>query len=101
MQGPHAPPPQAAPSVPVYSSREYLERSYIHGKIHDCLLFNNGLSHIGVLGWKMMEYLPFRRMDLQPDGSWKPIIWPLPCGEVRDVPENVGLLLPNPIQIDY
>ena len=33
-----------------------------------------------------MEYLPFRRMDLLPDGSWKPIRWPLPCGEVRDVP---------------
>jgi hypothetical protein len=27
-------------------------------------------------------------MDLQPDGSWKPIRWPLPCGEVRDIPEN-------------
>ena len=33
-----------------------------------------------------MEYMPFRRMDLQPDGSWKPIRWPLPCGEVRDIP---------------
>lgn len=35
------------------------------------------------------RYLPFRRMDLQDDGSWKPIRWPLPCGEVRDIPENV------------
>lgn len=33
-----------------------------------------------------MEHLPFRRMDLQPDGSWKPISWPLPRGEVRDMP---------------
>lgn len=33
-----------------------------------------------------MEYLPFRRMDLQPDGSWTPIRWPLPCGETRDMP---------------
>lgn len=40
-----------------------------------------------------MEYLPFRRMDLQSDGSWKPIIWPLPMGEVRDVPENVCVLV--------
>lgn len=38
-----------------------------------------------------MEYLPFRRMDLQPDGSWKPIVWPLPCGEVRDIPDNVKI----------
>lgn len=27
-------------------------------------------------------------MDLQGDGSWKPIRWPLPCGEVRDMPDN-------------
>jgi hypothetical protein len=27
-------------------------------------------------------------MDLQENGSWKPIRWPLPCGEVRDIPEN-------------
>lgn len=27
-------------------------------------------------------------MNLQPDGSWKPISWPLPMGEVRDVPET-------------
>lgn len=27
-------------------------------------------------------------MDLQEDGSWKPIRWPLPCGEVRDIPDN-------------
>ena len=35
-----------------------------------------------------MEYLPFRRMDLQTDGSWKPIRWPLPCGETRDIPHT-------------
>ena len=32
--------------------------------------------------------MPFRRMDLQSDGSWKPIRWPLPCGEVRDIPHT-------------
>ena len=35
-----------------------------------------------------MEYLPFRRMDLQEDGSWKSITWPLPKGEVRDIPAD-------------
>jgi len=35
-----------------------------------------------------MERLPFRRMDLQDDGSWKSISWPLPCGEVRDMPDD-------------
>lgn len=29
--------------------------------------------------------LPFRRMDLQDDGSWKAISWPLPRGETRDM----------------
>ncbi len=27
-------------------------------------------------------------MDLRDDGSWRPIRWPLPCGEVRDIPAN-------------
>ena len=58
------------------------------GKLHDCLEFNNGLPRNSVLSWRIMEYLPFRRMDLQPDGSWKSISWPLPKGEVRDMPED-------------
>ncbi|KAJ4410036.1 hypothetical protein N0V85_004012, partial [Neurospora sp. IMI 360204] len=57
-------------------------------RIHDSLDFDCGLSFGSVLAWKMMEYLPFRRLDLSEDGSWKPIRWPLPCGEVRDIPEN-------------
>ena len=60
-------------------------------RIHDSLEFACGLSKTTVLSWKMMEYLPFRRMDLQSDGSWKPIRWPLPAGEVRDVPDNVRI----------
>ena len=35
-----------------------------------------------------MEYLPFRRMDLRPDGSWAAIRWPLPRGETRDIPAD-------------
>lgn len=71
------------------SSRNFhaaLELSSTNGWIHDCLSFGNGLPAASVIVWRMMEYLPFRRMDLQPDGSWKPIRWPLPCGEVRDIP---------------
>jgi hypothetical protein len=30
-------------------------------------------------------------MDLQPDGSWKAIRWPLPRGEVRDVPRDAKI----------
>ncbi|KFG77830.1 oxidoreductase, short chain dehydrogenase/reductase family [Metarhizium anisopliae] len=58
-------------------------------RIHDSLEYGGGLGYMAVSAWKFMEYLPFRRMDLQPDGSWKPIRWPLPCGEVRDMPNNV------------
>jgi hypothetical protein len=46
-----------------------------HGKIHDCLTFGRGLPHTSVLAWQIMEFLPFRRLDLLDDGSWKPIRW--------------------------
>lgn len=57
-------------------------------RIHDSLEFNSDLGFGAVMAWKVMEYLPFRRMDLQSNGSWKPIRWPLPRGEVRDIPHN-------------
>ncbi|KAF2969327.1 hypothetical protein GQX73_g4247 [Xylaria multiplex] len=60
-------------------------------RIHDSLEFSSGLGMIPVLSWKFMEYLPFRRMDLQPDGSWKPIRWPLPAGETRDIPHTARI----------
>jgi len=65
-----------------------LHASAIRGKIHDVLQFKNGVGTISVISWNIMEYLPFRRMDLQEDGSWKSITWPLPKGEVRDVPDD-------------
>lgn len=58
-------------------------------RIHDSLMYGGGLRFITVMAWNLMEYLPFRRMDLQEDGSWAPIRWPLPRGEVRDIPDNV------------
>ncbi|EPE02579.1 short chain dehydrogenase reductase family [Ophiostoma piceae UAMH 11346] len=77
--------------------RPYTPRSQFHdmmhkahvAPIHDSLEKGKGLSRMTVWSWNVMEYMPFRRMDLQADGSWKPIRWPLPCGEVRDVPDNV------------
>ncbi|GAB1199701.1 hypothetical protein BDV37DRAFT_282946 [Aspergillus pseudonomiae] len=68
-----------------------LRRSSTDGKIHDCLEFRKGLPWTSVLSWKAMEYMPFRRMDLQEDGSWKPIRWPLPRGEVRDIPHDAKI----------
>ena len=73
------------PNIPFHDA---LDLACTKGNIHDCLEFNQGLPHTSVLSWKIMEYLPFRRMDLQEDGSWKPIRWPLPAGEVRDIPRE-------------
>ena len=57
--------------------------------IHDSLSYGGGLPFVAVTAWKAMEYMPFVRMDLKANGSWEPIRWPLPRGEVRDVPNNV------------
>jgi hypothetical protein len=65
-----------------------LHAAATRGTIHDVLQFKNGVANFGVVCWNIMEYLPFRRMDLQPDGSWKSISWPLPKGEVRDMPDD-------------
>lgn len=68
-----------------------LSDSYINGLIHDCLVPGHGVSKSLALGWNICEYLPFRRMDLQEDGTWKAIIWPLPMGETRDIPQNAEI----------
>ncbi|KLJ06108.1 hypothetical protein EMPG_10445 [Blastomyces silverae] len=76
------------------SSRSFydaLNYSGTEGHIHDSLDFKSGLSAMSVLAWNMMEYLPFKRMDLRQDGSWAPIRWPLPCGEVRDIPVDAKI----------
>lgn len=78
-------------SVASYRFRNALELSSTKGVLHDCLKYGKGLPWTSVLVWRLMEYLPFRRMDLQPDGSWKPIRWPLPCGEVRDIPNDAQI----------
>lgn len=66
-----------APDKPQQSEfHRILHGAATKGNLHDCLEFNNGLSIPSVLSWKFMEYMPFRRMDLQPDGSWKAISFP-------------------------
>ncbi|KAI5464996.1 hypothetical protein BGZ63DRAFT_168455 [Mariannaea sp. PMI_226] len=93
--------PSRTPTMPSFGSDEKTVSGHPPGsfhdlmhracsaKVHDSLEYGQGLGNIAVTAWKFMEYLPFRRMDLQPDGSWKPIRWPLPCGEVRDIPDAV------------
>ncbi|KAI9651727.1 MAG: hypothetical protein M1831_000510 [Alyxoria varia] len=76
----------------VHRRREHVHH-HLHtastaGVIHDALSFNAGTPHSGVLSWRFMEYMPFRRMDLKEDGTWAPIRFPLPMGEVRDIPKD-------------
>ena len=68
-----------------------LHESGTGGFIHDCLQFGGGLPFVSVLSWKLMEYLPFRRMDLKKDGSWVAIRYPLPGGETRDIPNDAKI----------
>ncbi|KAJ5807731.1 hypothetical protein N7474_009000 [Penicillium riverlandense] len=65
--------------------------SVTQGVVHDTLTYGGGVSMLSTFAWRIMEYMPFRRMDLQPDGSWRPIRWPLPCGEVRDIPDSAEI----------
>lgn len=96
---PHAENEEAFRSAPNEKERTAASRDFWHalhtsstkGLSHDCLLFNQGIPAMSVITWRLMEWLPFRRMDLQADGSWKPISWPLPRGEVRDVPLNAEI----------
>ncbi|KAF2200008.1 hypothetical protein GQ43DRAFT_473118 [Delitschia confertaspora ATCC 74209] len=76
-----------------YRSRFHasLHAAATKGRIHDVLQFHNGAPKRSVISWNIMEYLPFRRMDLQEDGSWVSIAWPLPKGETRDIPENATI----------
>lgn len=68
-----------------------MHSSGTQGCMHDALSFNMGTPASGVVSWRIMEYLPFRRMDLRPDGTWAPIRFPLPMGEVRDLPHDAWI----------
>ncbi len=62
-----------------------------HAPIHDCLQHGKGLPLGLVFCWRLAEYAPFRRMAMVDDGDWKPIRWPPPAGEARDIPEDAEI----------
>lgn len=69
--------PGLQPEKPKQSEfHRILHAAATKGMLHDCLAFNNGLTPMSVLSWRIMEYMPFRRMDLKPDGSWEAISFP-------------------------
>ncbi|KAJ5291874.1 hypothetical protein N7478_001125 [Penicillium angulare] len=71
--------------------KETYTQTMDHGIVHDCLTYAGGSSFSSTFAWRLMEYLLFRRMDLQTDGSWEPIRWPLPRGETRDIPDDAQI----------
>ena len=75
----------------ISSFNKVIEFAATKSVMHDCLRFGGGLTWGQTLSWAIMEYMPFRRMDLQPDNSWKAITWPLPKGETRDIPDGAWI----------
>ena len=76
------------------SRRSFLHALYCSGnkgRIHDLLDYGNGLPITSVLSWRLMEYLPLRRMEVQPDGKWKAVRWPPPRGQARDIPADAQI----------
>ena len=53
---------------------ESLENCFTNSEIHDCLAYGGGASRDSVAFWKLLEYLPFQRMDLH-EGKWKAVRW--------------------------
>ncbi|KAK3109846.1 hypothetical protein LTR53_016465 [Teratosphaeriaceae sp. CCFEE 6253] len=76
-----------APGTHVCNERD-MAHLETRSRLHDSLSFGGGMSWAGALGWQVVEWLPLKRMDLRPDGSWRPINWPLPRGETRDMPDE-------------
>ncbi|KNG84227.1 hypothetical protein ANOM_007271 [Aspergillus nomiae NRRL 13137] len=64
-----------------------LHLSSTKGVLHDNLQPGEGISSKSTRFWFIMEHIPFRRMVLQLDGSWKATRWPLHRGRSRDVPK--------------
>jgi hypothetical protein len=73
------------------SFHNMFRQSGTSGFIHDSLAFGGGLSATSAFAWKVFEYLPFRRMDLDKNGNWHAIRWPLPQGETRDMPNDAKI----------
>ena len=62
-----------ARGAPTFKS--YLLKASTKSVLHDCLELGQGLPIASVLRWRIMEWIPFRRLDLTDTGKWKPIRW--------------------------
>ncbi|RMJ24198.1 hypothetical protein PHISP_04930 [Aspergillus sp. HF37] len=68
-----------------------LRSASTHSQLHDSLRYRHGVPWPEVLSWRMLEFLPFRRMDLRQDQYWEPVRWPLPRGETRNIPQEANI----------
>lgn len=84
-------PADPGPALDREEFSQWIRTASTEGKLHDSVAFGRGVSTISVIGWRMMECLPFKRMDLKPDGTWAPIRWPLPRAEPRDIPREAWI----------
>lgn len=74
------------------SEFEYALRSAsTQGQIHDSLSYGGGVPWSTVLTWKILECFPIRRMHLNQGEFWKPVRWPPPRGERRDIPPDANI----------
>lgn len=65
-----------------------LEQRRLSNQPHDMLAPGKGASFLGVLGWWVLEVLPFfTRLELE-KGNWVPRQWPPNLGTDRDIPDN-------------
>jgi uncharacterized protein (DUF2235 family) len=76
-------------SAALSSANNKIREAMVAPNLHDMLTPSPELSRFEVLWWNVAEWLPIKRMDLQKDGTWEPIRWKLPRGEVRDMPDGV------------
>ncbi|KAJ6263850.1 hypothetical protein Dda_2422 [Drechslerella dactyloides] len=60
-------------------------------KPHDPLSFSGGLKWYGVLGWWILEVVPFiSRLEYE-KGKWVPRYWPPNFGASRDIPADADI----------
>ncbi|KAJ6099033.1 hypothetical protein N7467_000568 [Penicillium canescens] len=56
------------------------------GLVHDYLKRTLQIPYSTVIPWGIMEFVPFKRLTLQTDGTWKVTRWPVSMGRMRGIP---------------
>jgi hypothetical protein len=81
------PSPQALSGVAFNRSLEDSAR----GIVHDYLKRTPQVPYSTVVPWGLMELVPFKRLALQPDETWKVTRWPISMGRMRGIPMDAEI----------